>query len=238
MSTETHTHIVALGGGGFSEESDNHLIDDYILAFARSSRPRICFLPTASGDAQSYIEKFHASFPPARANASHLTVFSRCDVMDARAFLREQDVIYVGGGSTINLLAIWRAHGIDGMIRDAWLAGTVLAGISAGMVCWYEHFLTDSYIGGGLRPGFSGLGLLSGSACPHYDDPDRRAAFKAAIQARALAEGIGAEGCAALHYVDGALSEVVASHADRRAYEVRLSKDGVLEEPLEPRILE
>jgi peptidase E len=135
--------IVAMGGGGFSMEPDNPLLDDYILSLASTDRPRICFLPTASGDDPTYIVNFYTAFA-GRADASHLPLFSRRGE-DAQAFLLDQDVIYVGGGNTENMLAIWRVHGVDRALRAAWDAGIVLAGLSAGSLCWFETGTTDSF---------------------------------------------------------------------------------------------
>jgi len=231
------THIVGLGGGGFSEETDNRALDNYILALTRTSRPRVCFLPTASGDAQGYIDKFLGSYPSTRAEATCLRLFRPSGVGDIRSFLMEQHVIYVGGGSTVNLLSLWRTHGLDRILREAWQGGVVLAGISAGMVCWFEEFLTDSYLDGALRPCQEGLGLIPGSACPHYDDIERRQAYKGLVAAKALAGGVGAEGCVGLHYVDGLLADVVTSRQGRKAYRLRMVDGRVSEEPLEAKVL-
>src|SRR5919201_2079274 len=147
-------HIVAMGGGGFS--MDDAVLDDYVLGLAAAERPAVCFLPTASGDADSYVVRFYAAFPPERARASHLPLFARDD-RDPRAYLLAQDVVYVGGGNTVNMLAVWRAHGVDAALREAWEAGVVLTGLSAGSLCWFEGGVTDSYGGvpanaGGARP--------------------------------------------------------------------------------------
>ena len=139
--------IVAMGGGGFSMEPDNPLLDDYVLDLARGQRgrerPRVCFLATASGDSPAYIAKFYAAFAR-RAEASHLALFIRT-VDDIDAFLLDQDVIYVGGGNTENMLAIWRVHGVDRALGRAWESGVVLTGLSAGSLCWFETGSTDSF---------------------------------------------------------------------------------------------
>ena len=173
-----------MGGGGFAMEPDNPLLDDHVLALARRrrghDRPRVSFVPTASGDSDSYIATFYAAFAR-RSEASHLALFDR-KVEDLEAFALGQDAIYVGGGNTANMLAIWRAHGLDRVLARAWEAGVVLAGLSAGSICWFESGTTDSF---GPLAAFSGaLGLLPGSHSPHYDGepetpadlpaPDRR----------------------------------------------------------------
>ena len=138
-------HIVAMGGGGFSMEPRNPRLDDFVLSLARRKRrPRVCFVGTASGDSDSYIRRFHEAFPPSRAAATHLTFFER-KVRDLKSFVMDQDVIYVGGGSSANMLAVWRLHGLDKVLRAAWNAGVVMAGISAGAICWFEDGVTDSF---------------------------------------------------------------------------------------------
>lgn len=159
--------IVALGGGGFSMEPRDPRMDDAILALARKRRPAVCFVPTASGDADTYVRRFQAAFPARRARTCTLSLFRR-DGSELREQLLAQDVIYVGGGNTLNMLAVWRLHGVDRLLREAWRRGTVLAGVSAGALCWFESGLTDSF-GPALAPFEGGLGLLPGSACPHYD---------------------------------------------------------------------
>ena len=167
--------IVAMGGGGFSMEPDNPLLDAYILGLAGAPRPRICFLPTASGDSDRYLADFYSAFARP-AEASHLALFVRT-VADLEAFLLDQDVIYVGGGNTANMLAIWRLHGVDRILRTAWERGVVLAGLSAGSICWFESGTTDSF-GPDLAILDDGLGFLPGSHCPHYDgEALRRPAF-------------------------------------------------------------
>src|SRR3954465_1302485 len=156
-------HIVAMGGGGWGMEPENPLLDDLVFGLTRKRRPKVCFVPTASGDADSYVGRFYAALGNGRATPSHLALFRRT-VVDLRAFLLGQDVIYVGGGNTANMLAVWRVHGVDAVLRRAWREGVVLCGLSAGALCWFEGGVTDSY--GPLAALHDGLGLLPGSACP------------------------------------------------------------------------
>src|SRR5581483_2471160 len=138
--------IVAMGGGGFSMEPDNPLLDRYVLDLARVASPRVCFIPTASGDAADYIARFTAAFErlPCRPNVCSLYAPPHEDL---RSFILAQDIFYVGGGNTRNLLALWREWGLDAMLREAWQGGAVLAGLSAGMICWFESGVTDSVPG-------------------------------------------------------------------------------------------
>lgn len=232
-------HIVALGGGGFSEEPGNLLLDnfilDLILDLTGKTRPRVCFVPTASGDAAGYVQRFSDAFPAGRAQATHLPLFQRT-VPDLRAFVLAQDVIYVGGGNTASLLAVWRAHGLDAVLREAWKAGVVLCGISAGALCWFEGGSTDSF-GGGLSPLRDGLGLLPGSFCPHYDsETERRVTYQAFVLG-GLPDGYAADDGAGLHFVGTELREAVSSRPDARAYRVERRGTGVTEAPLPTRFL-
>jgi peptidase E len=220
--------VVAMGGGGFSMEPDNPLLDDAILDLARRTRgrdrPRVCFLATASGDADSYVANFYAAFAR-RSEASHLALFVR-RVTDIDAFLLDQDVVYVGGGNTENMLAIWRLHGVDRALRAASEAGVVMAGLSAGSLCWFESGTTDSY-GPDLAPLDGGLGFVAGSHCPHYDSEAlRRPLYQRLIAEGRLPAGFAADDGAALVFRDGKLEEVVASRPAARAYRVEPGPSG------------
>jgi dipeptidase E len=219
-------NIVALGGGGFGGAGDDVAVDDFVLGLTGVERPAVCFVPTASGDADSYVVRFHAAFPPGRARASHLPLFVR-DGRDLRQHLLGQDVIYVGGGNTVNMLAIWRAHGMDAVLREAWEAGVVLAGMSAGALCWFEGGVTDSYGAvDGLR---DGLGFLPGSMCPHFDsEPERRPVYCRLGADGTLPPGVAADDNCALHFRGTSLVEAVASRAAAGAYRVDASGESPL----------
>ena len=237
MGIEQPRRVFAMGGGGFSTEPENPLLDDYLLSLATSGQtPRVCFVGTASGDTPDYREQFRTAFADGRCVPSELTLFERT-VHDLDGFLAEQDIVYVGGGSTVNLLAVWRAHGVDTAIREAYQRGVVMAGISAGMNCWFEASITDSYALDRLVPLTDGLGLLTGSACPHYDgEEQRRPTYRAAVAA-GLPAGYAAEDGVGLLFEEGELREAVASLAAARAYRVTLGDGGVIEEELPTRYL-
>jgi len=218
--------IVAMGGGGFSMDPDT-LLDDHILDIAREhrgrARSRVCFLGTASGDADGYLARFYAAFAR-RAEASHLALFVRTET-DIERFLLDQDVIYVGGGNTANMLAIWRVHGVDRALRRAWDAGVVMTGLSAGSICWFEGGTTDSF--GRLAALTDGLGFLPGTHSPHYDgEPARRPTYQDLVGRGVLAAGYAADDGAALVFSGSALVEVVASRPAARAYRVERGADG------------
>ena len=155
-SNPSDGHIVAMGGGGFSMESDNPLMDDFVLGLSHRQPARVSFIPTASADSATYIVRFYRAFS-GRCIPTDLTLWNPPSLArqpsrtsELHNFVREQDVIYVGGGDTANLLVLWRRHGLDVLLREAYSRGAVLAGVSAGMLCWFNDGVTDSY--GGLEP--------------------------------------------------------------------------------------
>ncbi len=165
--------IIALGGGGFSMEPENPLLDRYILNASKLEKPRVCFVPTASGDSAGYVERFYASFNKLECEPSHLTLFNpHTWTEDLEPFLAQQDVLYFGGGNTKNALALWREWNLELLLRAAYERGAILAGLSAGAICWFEQGSTDS-IGRelGVLPC---LGWLKGSMTPHYDGEAER----------------------------------------------------------------
>jgi dipeptidase E len=232
--------IVAMGGGGFSMEPSNPLLDDYILALSKRQPPRVCFLPTAGGDSPAYVARFYRSLGT-RCIASDLTLIDSAlprrpaTTSDLAAFVREQDVFYVGGGNTVHLLALWRAHGLDRLLHEAWLGGAVLCGVSAGMNCWFGASITDGF--GDLAPLGDGLRFLEGSACPHYDgNQARRPAFHRAV-ADGFPNGYAADDGAGLHFVGQKLVAVVTSRRSAKAYRVALNDGNVVEQELASRFL-
>ncbi len=224
--------IVAMGGGGFSMEPDNPLLDTWLLSLTGRQTPKVCFIPTASGDSEVYIDRFHTAFSAHDCQARHLSLFKRQD-RDLRAVLLSQDLIYVGGGNTANMLAVWRVHGLDAALTEAWAAGVVLAGLSAGSLCWFEGGVTDSF-GEALAPLCDGLGLLPGSHCPHYDgEVLRRPRYRELVGSGALPPGLAADDGVALRFSGTALAEVVTSRPGARGW--RVTAEG--EEPIAARYL-
>ncbi len=225
--------IVAMGGGSFSVEPEGSALDAYVLTLAGKPRPKICFVPTASGDSPVYITKFYEAFGD-RAAATHLGLFGRPRT-DMASVLASQDIIYVGGGNTANMLAVWRVHGVDRMMREAWERGVILTGVSAGMICWFECGVTDSF--GPLAALRDGLGFLPGSACPHYDgEKDRRPTYHGLVRG-GFPAGYAADDGAALHFVDTDLAACVASRPMARGYRLCAESDTIAETPLSVRLL-
>lgn len=213
-------------------EPKNPLMDDYVLELSGAERPRICFLPTASGDADHYVVRFYRRFGAGRSEPSHVSLFRRDTSAGAvegnlEDHLLSQDVIYVGGGSLKSLLGAWRAHGLDRTLRRAWKKGVVLCGLSAGSLCWFQDSVTAFH---GPSERVKGLGLLPHSNCVHYDgEPERRAAYRQMVGGGLLG-GYGVEDGAALSFVGTALQEVVTSKPDATAYEVGVGPHGQVHE--------
>jgi len=228
--------IFAMGGGGFTMEPENPALDDYVRSLAPAREPRICLLPTAGGDSEDQIRRFHMAFRDQLCETSYISLFRLgTRPVPLREHLLAQDVIYVGGGSMVNLLALWRAHGLDEVLREAWQAGIVLAGLSAGSMCWFEYAVTKS-VG---RPTVTrGLGFLPGSNSVHYDgEPERRPVYLEAIANGDAPAGWGVDDGAGLLFRGTRLAEVVASRPNVRAYRVHAVDGAAVEEAIEPRLL-
>ena len=226
----TVRRILALGGGGFSVEPENPLLDRFALSLTGKARPRVCFLPTASGDAEASVAKFRFSFGALPCEPSALSLF-RPHTADLEGFLLEQDLIWVGGGNTRSLLALWREWGLDRILRTAWERGIVLAGVSAGGICWFEEGITDS-VPGELRP-IRALGLLPGSFCPHYDgEAGRRPAFHRLLAEGRLGAGWAADDGAGLLFEGTRLARVVSSRPAAMAHRLEALNGRVVETPL------
>jgi len=208
-------------------ESGNPLLDDYVLGLTGAERPRVCFLPSASGDADHYIVRFYRAFGAERCEPSHISLFRREQgPEDLRAHLLEQDLIYVGGGSVVSLLGVWQAHGLDTVLREAWARGVVLCGLSAGSLCWFADAVTGFH---GAPKAVEGLGLLPFSNCVHYErDSKRHSAYHDFLR-DGMRPGYAAEDGAALHFVDTELSRVVASRPEARGYRLDAMGERVVE---------
>src|SRR4051794_35386690 len=226
--------IVAFGGGGFSMEAGNPRLDDYALSLTARDRPRVCFVPTASGDADHYVVRFYRAFAAVRCEPSHLSLFRRdrgagAVEGDLAAHVLAQDLVYVGGGSLLSLPGTWRAHGLDAVLAEAWRRGTVLCGLSAGSLCWFAEAVTAFH---GAPTRVEGLGLLPHSNCVHYDgEPERRTEFRRFV-GDGMRPGYAAEYGVGLHFVGEDLHRVVTSRPGGCAYRVTARDDGtVVEDP-------
>jgi len=220
-------HIVAIGGGGILDPSS--LLERHLLELADARRPRVCFLATAAGDDAARSLDFYGAFSDRGCELTHVELFGR--PVDPAARVAACDVVYVSGGNTANLLALWRLHGIDGAVQAVLDRGGVLAGWSAGANCWFEDSVTDSF--GPLRALEDGLGLLPGSFCPHYDGEELRRPTYTRLVRAGMKSGYAADDDAAFVFRGGELLEVVSQREGAGGY--RITAEG--EEPLEARLL-
>jgi dipeptidase E len=196
-----------------------------VFGLTGKERPRLLLVPTASSEPAHVILDFYEELRD-RADVSHLSFFP-WPPEDLRSLVLAQDAIYVGGGNTVNMLAIWRAHGFDAALRDAWEAGVVLCGVSAGMICWFEAGVTDSF-GPQLEGLRDGLGFLTGSACPHYDGEERRRPVYQKLVTEGFPPGVAADDLVGLHYVGTELAEAVTSSEGSSAYRVEPGSEAAI----------
>lgn len=233
--------ILATSGGLRWDERRNArpaALLEHALDLSGATRPRLCLVATPVGDDPYWISRMYAAFAGRDVSVSHLALFPMPNVEDVRAHLLAQDVVWVTGGSVANLLALWRLHRVDAAMREAWEAGVVLAGVSAGSLCWHVGGTTDSF-GPDLRPVTDGLGFLPYANGVHYDSEERR---RPLIQ-RLVADGtLPTAYCTddgvGLHYAGTGLVEAVSEVGGRSAYVVERAPDGrAAETRIEPRLL-
>jgi peptidase E len=226
--------IIAMGGGGFSARPGDPELDAYVVEQARRPNPSICLLPTASGDPDDQIARFYRAFHDLDCTPSHLSLFrlgSR--PVDIRERVLAQDVVYVGGGSMSNLLAIWRVHKLDEILYEAWRRGIVLCGISAGSMCWFRAGITKSH---GEPRVASGLGFLPYSNSVHWSsEPERRIVFRTAVAQGEMPAGFGVDDGTALNFHGTDLGEVVRTQRSAGAFRVAAGAEEPIDAtPLSP----
>jgi dipeptidase E len=226
--------ILAIGGAAFSAEPQNLALDKYILDQTGKPHPKILLIPTARGDDAEYVAKFCAAYAALDAIPAHLPFFQRTP--DLRNLVMEQDIVFVGGGNTRTMLAVWREWGLSEILQEASASGIFLAGVSAGAICWFEQGVTDSWADR-LRP-LDCMGWLPGSCCPHYDgEVERRPAYHSLLLAGQLKPGYAIEDGVAAHFTNGKLTRIVSKIDGSRAYYVSVVDGKVKEDPLEPMLL-
>ena len=224
-----------VGLGGIRSEDDARRLYGYIVGLARRDAPSVCFVPTAVGDDAGAIVGFYERFSALGLRCSHVPFFP-WPPPALRELVLDHDVVVVSGGNTANMLAIWRVHGFDSVLREAWEQGIVLCGGSAGMICWFEASVTDSF-GPHLDGMRDGLGFLRGSACPHYDGEELRRPRYHDLVANGFPPGVAADDGVAVHFRGTALAEVVTTRAQGAAYRVELVEGAVRETRLDARLL-
>ena len=223
--------IVAIGGCAMADSTPDTPLYRYLISLTGKTRPEVCFIPTASGENKDHIIAFYQQFTGLGCSVRHLTFFNP-PVADLRGYLLACDLIFVGGGNTKSMLALWREWGVDAILREAWERGIVLSGVSAGSICWFEQGITDS-IPGPLTP-LPCLGFLKGSDCPHFDgEPERRPTFHRMLTTDEIMPGYAADDHAALVFEGDTLARVVATTPTARAYHLSRDASGaVVETPL------
>ena len=235
LSDSVKTQILAIGGMALPPELDNLLLVEYFLGLTRRKKPKVLYIGTATGDSEVGRLRFYAGFSQFDCKPAHVPLFARTP-RDLESLVLEQDAIFVGGGNTRSMLAVWRDWGLDRHLRTAWNQGVVLGGGSAGSICWFDYGVTDS-IAGPLTA-LPCLGFLAGSNCPHYDgERARRPTFRKMIAGGRIPDGVAADDGVALHYIDGKLARVVSSRSKAKGYRVTRSGKRAVERVLPTRYL-
>ena len=222
-------HIVAIGGGGFGRNPNNPIIEDYIVNLSPAKKPKIAFFPTASAENIQYIVNFYTAFTKLNCSPKDISLFKKTP--DLESVIDEADIIYVGGGNTKSMLAVFSEWGLDELIINAYKQGKVLAGVSAGAICWFERGVTDSW-DSELKV-LDCLGVLKGVCCPHYDgEADRRPSVEKFLKNKIFDSSLCIEDGAAVHYHNDQFKTAVSFYKNKNAYNVNYDKNPIIESPL------
>ncbi len=222
-------HIVAIGGGGFGRNPNNPIIEEYILNLSSAKNPTITFFPTASAENSDYIVNFYTAFSKLNCNAQHISLFK--NTPDLELIIEQSDIIYVGGGNTKSMLAVFREWDLDKLILKAYQDGKILAGVSAGAICWFNKGITDSW-DDGLRV-LDCMNILNGTCCPHYDgEANRKPSVEHFLKSKEIDSCYCIEDGAALHYENENIKTAISFYANKNAYEVRCDGDSLVETPI------
>ena len=208
-------NIIAIGGGGFGANPGQGIIEDYILKQTKKKNPKICFIPTATGDNEAYKVNYYSTFTNLDCCPTHLDFFKRTP--DLKDLIFNQDAIFVGGGNTKSMLAVWKEWGLDKILKKAYKNGVVMSGVSAGAICWFQNGITDSWASGlKIMPC---LNFIKGTCCPHYDEePERRPAVKKLLQSNQIKDVFAVDGGAALHIKDEKIFKSVVFRKEKSSY--------------------
>ena len=218
--------IIAIGGGGFGRNPGEGIIENYILNQSNAKKPNICFIPTATGDNEAYKNNYYATFTKLDCKPIHLDFFKRTP--DLENLINEQDIIFVGGGNTKSMLAVWKDWGLDLILHEAYLNGVVMSGVSAGAICWFEKGITDSW-SEDLKV-MDCLGFVKGACCPHYDEePQRRPSLKKFLSQQILESCYAVDGGCALHIQDEKEYRAIAFSKNKKSFHVEFKNDKVIE---------
>jgi len=227
-------NIIAIGGGGFGANPGQGIIENYILKQTKKKNPRICFIPTATGDNEAYKVSFYSTFTNLNCYPSHLDFFKRTP--DLNELILNQDAIFVGGGNTKSMLAVWKEWGLDKILKKAYLNGTVMSGVSAGAICWFQNGITDSWASNlKMMPC---LNFVKGTCCPHYDEePERKPAVKKLLLKNKIKNVYAVDGGAALHIKDEKIFKSVIFKKNKSSYLVDIKKKNINEKSFKKTIL-
>ena len=222
-------HIIAIGGGGFGRNPNEPIIENYILNLSDSQKPNITFFPTASAENSDYIVNFYTAFSSLNCNAKHISLFKNTPNLES--IIRDSDIIYIGGGNTKSMLAVFKEWNLDKLLLKAYKDGKILAGVSAGAICWFDQGITDSWEDG-LRV-LDCMGILKGVCCPHYDgEVDRKPSVEKFLKSNEIDACFCIEDGAAIHYQNNRFKTAVAFYQNKNAYEVKLNRGSIKETPL------
>jgi len=227
-------NIIAIGGGGFGANPGQGIIEDYILKQTKKKNPKICFIPTATGDNEAYKVNFYSTFTNLNCQPSHLDFFKRTP--DLNRLIFDQDVVFVGGGNTKSMLAVWKEWGLDKILRKAYQKGVVMSGVSAGAICWFENGVTDSWSSNlKLMPC---LNFIKGTCCPHYDEePERKPTVRKFLMNKKIKNVYAADGGAALHIKNEQSFTAVVFKKDKSSYLVNIEDKNIIEKSFRKKIL-
>lgn len=227
-------NIIAIGGGGFGANPGQGIIENYILKQTKKKNPRICFIPTATGDNEAYKVNFYSTFTNLNCRPSHLDFFKRTP--DLNELILNQDAIFVGGGNTKSMLAVWKEWGLDKILKKAYLNGTVMSGVSAGAICWFQNGITDSWASNlKMMPC---LNFVKGTCCPHYDEePERKPAVKKLLLTNKIKNVYAVDGGAALHIKDEKVFKSIIFKKNKSSYLVDIKKKSIYEKSFKKTIL-
>ena len=225
----TTRNIIAIGGGGFGRNPNKPVIEDYILNLSDSKKPIVTFFPTASAEDSNYIVNFYTAFSKLNCKAQHISLFKKTP--DLKTIIDESDIIYIGGGNTKSMLAVFREWNLDTLIINGYKQGKILTGVSAGAICWFEKGITDSWAGG-LKV-LDCMGILKGVCCPHYDgEANRRPSVEKFLKNKEIDSCLCIEDGAAVHYENETFKTSVSFYKDKNTYQVNYKKNQLIEKSL------
>ena len=221
--------IIAIGGGGFGRNPGNGTIEKYILDQSDKNRPNICFIPTATGDDESYKVSYYATLTKLNCTPTHIDFFKR--TADLEKLIKDQDIIFVGGGNTKSMLAVWREWGLDIILKKAYQNGTIMCGVSAGAICWFEKGVTDSWAD--KLNIMNCLGFMKGSCCPHYDEePERKPSLSKFIENKDIQNCYAIEGGCALHIKNEEVYSAISFRGKKNTFYVDYQSGKTVEKKL------